>query len=178
MNIRNLALITVLLYLVTGCSSIPQAAIDVNKQVSVGISTLGKNGIEMIEAWEQSAFNMLDERWSKVYEKADSSYRTKAGIAAGTALTAQQQEDVAGLATLIRDEVRIKISNEASSMRDIINTNTQNTLAANESITNLLVSANAVATFQQSAIKEVGSLIPIPPAISDFISNSLQTAGL
>jgi hypothetical protein len=63
-------------------------------------------------------------------------------------------------------------------MRSIIASNTKNTLAANESITDLLVSANAVATFQQSAIKEVGSIIPIPPAITDFINNSLQTAGL
>ncbi len=63
-------------------------------------------------------------------------------------------------------------------MRSIINSNTKNTLDANESITNLLAGANAVATFQQSTIVEVGNLIPIPPVISDFINNSLQTAGI
>jgi len=179
MKLKNLTLIFIaILTFTTGCSSIPQAAIDVNKQVSAGISALGENGIEMVDAWEKSAFNMLDERWSKIYEKSDASYRSSKGIAAGAALTPQQQEDVAGLSTIIRGEVREKIRVEASGMRSIINSNTKNTLAANESITNLLASANAVATFQKSAIKEVGSLIPIPPAISDFINSSLQTAGI
>jgi len=63
-------------------------------------------------------------------------------------------------------------------MKSIITSNTKNTLAANESVTDLLASANAIATFQQAAIKEVGNLIPIPPAISRFISDSLKTAGL
>lgn len=180
MKLRNVTFVCVAImaFITTGCSRIPQAAIDVNKQVSAGISSLGENGIEMVDAWEQSAFNMLDERWSNIYEKADASYRSNKGIAVETALTSQQQEDVAGLSVLIRDQVREKISTEANSMRNIINSNTKNTLDANESITNLLASANAITTFQQSAIKEVGSLIPIPPVISDFINNTLQTAGL
>jgi hypothetical protein len=178
MNIRSIIFIVTLSFIATGCSSIPQASIDVNKQISKGISVLGENGIEMVNAWEQSAYNMLDEKWSKVYEKADASYRSKKGIAAGNALTAQQQEDVAGLSVLIRDEVRSKIRAESNGMKSIIMSNTENTLAANESVTALLVSANAVATFQQAAIKEVGNLIPIPPAISAFISDALKTEGL
>jgi PBP1b-binding outer membrane lipoprotein LpoB len=178
MNIRSIIFIVTLSFIATGCSSIPQAAIDVNKQVSAGISALGENGIDMVNAWEQSAYNMLDEKWSKVYEKANASYITKKSLSAGTVLTAQQQEDVAGLSVVIRDEVRSKIRSESNGMKSIIMSNTKNTLAANESVTDLLVSANAVATFQQAAIKEVGNLIPIPPAISTFISDSLKTAGL
>jgi hypothetical protein len=178
MNIRSIIFIATLSFIASGCSSIPQAAVDVNKQVSKGISILGENAIEMVNAWEQSAYNMLDEKWSKVYTKADASYRSKKGIAAETPLTAQQQEDVAGLSALIRGEVRFKIRAESDEMKSIITLNTKNTLAANESVTDLLVSANAVATFQQAAIKEVGNLIPIPPAISTFISDSLKTAGL
>lgn len=178
MNIRSIIFIVTLSFIATGCSSIPQAAIDVNKQVSEGISALGENGTEMVNAWEQSAYNMLDEKWSKVYEKADATYRSKRSIAAGAILTAQQQEDIAGLSALIRDEVRSKIRSESNEMKSIIMSNTKNTLAANESVTDLLVTANAVATFQQAAIKEVGNIIPIPPTISTFISDSLKTAGL
>lgn len=178
MNQKSLIITLVILSFVTGCTNIPQAAIDVNKQVSVGISTLGENGIEMVNAWEKSAFTMLDEKWNKVYEKADSTYRSGRSIAVGTPLTAQQQEQVAGLAALIRGDVRIKIRQEASSMRTIINSNTQSTLEANESITDLLISANAVTNIQQSAITKVGSLIPIPPVISDFITSTLNTSGL
>ena len=178
MNLRILLFTSFMVSILSSCSSIPQAAIDTNKQVSLGISAIGENGIEMANAWEQTAYNMLDEIWSKVYKKADRTYREKKGISSDKALTPQQQEDVAGLAALIRSEVRLKIKAEADSMRGIINANTNTTLAANESITSLLVSANAVATFQQTAIKEVGNLISIPPAISTFITDSLKAAEL
>ncbi|AZZ98464.1 hypothetical protein [Pseudoalteromonas sp. R3] len=176
---KNVILILITLCaFISGCSSIPQAAIDVNKEVSKGIESLGENGLEMINAWEQSAYNMLDERWSKIYEKADSTYRSQKGIAAGASLSPKQMEDVAGLSSLVRDEVREKIRSEANLMRDTIKSNMKNILDANESITNILVSANGVAKFQQTAIKKVGELVPIPPAISTFITDSLQTAGL
>lgn len=164
--------------LLTGCAQIPQAAIDVNKQVSTGITTIGDNGKEMVLAWENTAYSMLDERWERVYRKAESSYRTKKGILAGTALSSLQQEEVAGLAALVRDEVRGKIRLEADDMRKIIASNTKSTLEANESITQLLVSANAVNAIQQSAIKEVGPLLPIPPVISGFIESALAASGL
>ncbi len=70
MQIKNITLIASLFVVITGCSNIPQAAIDVNKQVSVGINALGENGVEMVKAWELSAYSMLDEKWSKVYAKA------------------------------------------------------------------------------------------------------------
>ncbi|WP_282131438.1 hypothetical protein [Pseudoalteromonas aliena] len=178
MQIKNITLIASLFVAITGCSNIPQAAIDVNKQVSVGINALGENGVEMVKAWELSAYSMLDEKWSKVYAKANESYRSKKSIAQNAVLTAQQQEGVAGLSALIRDEVRSKINTKANSMKSIIMSNTKNTIAANESITNLLISANAIVNFQQSAVKEVGKIIPIPPAISTFINDSLNTAGL
>lgn len=178
MKFKRLVITLIALSFVTGCTNIPQAAIDVNKQVSVGINTLGENGIEMVNAWEKSAFNMLDEKWDKVYQKADATYRSNKGVAAGAALTVQQQKDIAGLAALIRGEVRTKIRQEASSMRNIINSNTQSTVEANESITDLLISANAITNIQQSAIKKVGSLIPIPPAISEFITSALQNQDL
>ncbi|OZG72965.1 hypothetical protein BTA51_13480 [Hahella sp. CCB-MM4] len=161
-----------------GCVSVPQAAIDVNKQVSNGISTIGGNGIAMVDAWEESAYNMLDERWAKIYAKADSTYRTRKGVAQGAQLTYQQQEDIAGLAVLIRSDVRKKIKDEADSMRGIIASNVKNTVEANDSITGLLASASAVSSLQKSALKEVGSLIPIPPVIGSFITNSLAKADL
>ena len=164
--------------LVTGCARIPQAAIDVNIHISTGITVLGNNGQEMVNAWEESAYRMLDERWGKIYELAETKYRTKKSIAPATALSKKQLEDVAGIAVLARDDVRKKVHAEANSMRSIIAANTKTTLEANESITKLLVSANAVGTTRRAAIKQVGSLIPIPPAISDFIDSALTTAGV
>lgn len=178
MKIKMMVFAALIIFIATGCSSIPRAAIDVSKQVSVGITAISENGIEMTKAWEESAYNILDERWSKVYKKAETSYRTQKNIGTGTALTPQQQEDVAGLAALIRGEIRQKIEAEAENMRAIISANTRNTLLANESITDLLVSAEAVATSRQAVLREVGDLIPVPPTISTFISNALETANL
>ncbi len=161
-----------------GCVSVPQAAIDVNRQVSQGISTIGGNGVAMVDAWEESAYNMLDERWSNIYAKADSTYRSKKGLVQGAQLTYQQQEDVAGLAVLIRSEVRKRIKDEADNMKGIISSNVRSTLEANDSVTDLLASASAVSSLQKSALKDVGNLIPIPPAIGSFITNSLASAGL
>ena len=46
MNIRAYIFTAFLVCIATGCSSIPHAAIDVNKQVSEGISAIGENGIK------------------------------------------------------------------------------------------------------------------------------------
>jgi hypothetical protein len=166
------------LLMLSACARIPQAAIDVNRQVSTGITAIGANGQEMVRAWEETGYKMLDDRWSQVYSRAEAAYRKKKGIADGTALTSNQHEDVAGLAALVRDKVRGKIRAEAEKMRGIIVANTKATLEANESITGLLISANAVFASRQALIKEVGTLIPIPPGITEFIGNALQTAGM
>ena len=162
--------------LVTGCAQIPQAAIDVNKQVSTGITTLGDNGQEMINAWEETAYKMLDERWDKIYESAEKKFRTKKSIPTAR-LTKSQLKMVAEIAVLARDDIRTIIHSEANNMRATISSNTKTTLDANESITNLLVSANAVGIAHKTAIKQVSSLIPIPPAISGFIDSALETTG-
>ena len=161
-----------------GCTSVPQQAITANQQVSKGIAAIGDNGLAMVDAWEHSAYAMLDERWHKVYTKAEQSYRGKRQLADNDNLNSQQREDVAGLAALIRTQVRGSIHDEADRMRRTIHGNVQATLEANESITELLISANSVLSLQQSAIKEVGDLLPIPPTISTFIDKSLQSAGL
>lgn len=161
--------------LITGCAQIPQAAIDVNRQVSAGISALGQNGQDLITAWEETGYAILDDRWSQIYRNADTTYRTKKTIAAGSALTAQQQEDVAGIAVLVRDAVRTKISAEASTLRKTVSSNTIITLEANDSITALLISANSVLSVQQSAIKQVVGLAPIPPAIGKFVTDAIAS---
>ena len=166
-----------ILLLLANCVQIPQSAIDVNRQISKGITTLQDNGLQMVLAWEVTAYNFLDERFSIVYSKAENDFRKKRGLSASSALNQQQQMDVAGLAVLLRDKVRSKIHDEAEKMRRIISSNTKTTLEANESITNLLISADAVLTAQKSAIKEVGNLIPIPPEVTKFVKNAI-TVGL
>ena len=164
----------ILVAIAAGCVHVPQAAIDVNKQVSIGITSISENGQEMINAWEETGYMVLDDRWSQVYRRAEVEYRKKKNLADSAVLNSQQQEDVAGLATLIRDDVRKKIHNEANKMRQIISANTKTTLEANNSITNLLISASSMISSQQTALKEVTKLIPIPPEIVKFVSNAIS----
>ncbi|MBK7955788.1 MAG: hypothetical protein IPK02_18650 [Candidatus Accumulibacter sp.] len=166
-------LLLVLSVLIAGCAQIPQAAIDVNRQVSSGISALGQNGQDLIAAWEETGYAILNDRWSQIYKNADTAYRTKKNIVIGTALTAQQQEEVAGMAVLVRDAVRTKIRDEASILRKTVSSNTAITLEANDSITALLISANSVLSGQQSALKQVVGLVPIPPAIGQFVTDAI-----
>lgn len=173
-NCRVLGLFMLVL---SGCVHIPQAAIDVNREVSKGVAALRENGQQMVTAWEETAYRVLDERWTQVYARAEKDFRTKRGVAAGAGLTRQQQEDVAGLATLMRDGVRGKIRAKTDEMRQIIAANAKATLEANESITNLLISANSAAAAQQSVLKSVGSLLPIPPEVSKFVDSALETLG-
>lgn len=161
----------------SGCVHIPQAAIDVNRQVSKGIDTLRENGQQMVVAWEETAYRVLDERWTQVYTRAEKDFRAKRSVPAAAGLTRQQQEDVAGLATLMRDGVRVKIRAKAEEMQQIIAANAKTTLEANESITNLLINASTAAAAQQSVLKGVGGLLPIPPEVSKFIDGALEVVG-
>lgn len=155
--------------MLAGCAQVPQAAIDVSRQVSTGISSIGTNGLDTVAAWEETALALLDERWSQIYKKADAEFRKKRNIAANAALTPDQSEDVAALATLVRDEARKKITGKADEMRKIISGNTKTTLEANESVTQLLISANSVLSAQQSAAKQVAEQAKLPSDLNQFV---------
>jgi hypothetical protein len=157
-----------------GCAQIPQPAIDVSRQVSSGISALGTNGQDMVTAWEEVAYALLDERWSQIYRKAESDYRTKRQLAKTVALNSEQQEEVAGLATLMRDESRKKIGIRSADMRKIIDANTKTTLEANDSVTRLLVSAKSVLSGQQETAKQLADQVKIPSDASKFVSDLLK----
>jgi len=158
----------------TACAQVPISAIDVSRQVSTGISSLGTNGQDAVAAWEEVALALLDERWSQIYKRADSEYRKKRQIAAGTALAADQVEEVAGLATLIRDDVRKKITGKANEMRKVITENAKTTLEANESVTRLLISANSVLSTQQAVAKQMTEHAKLPADLNTFVLNLIK----
>ena len=158
----------------TACAQVPLSAIDVSRQVSTGISSLGNNGQDAVAAWEEVVLALLDERWSQIYKRADSEYRKKRQIAAGAALTADQVETVAGVATLIRDDARKKITGKANEMRKVISGNAKTTLEANESVTQLLISANSVLTTQQAVAKQVAEQAKLPADLNSFVLNLIK----
>jgi hypothetical protein len=175
MRLSRFALIIAFGIPASGCVQIPPAAVDLSRDVSKGISALRDNGNDMVAAWEEIGYRLLDERWAKVYTKAETDFRAKRKIASGVALTAQDQQDVAGLATLYRDAVRKKVQDKAAELRIVINRNAKTTLDANESLTSLLSSAQAALGVQQSALRSVGELIPALPKASSFIDDVLNT---
>ena len=131
----------------SACAEIPAEAVEANQQVSVGIKTLQDNGLALISAWENTGYMVLDSKFDDVYARADKIYRTKKSVAAGTALTAEQQRDVAGLATLIRDEVRKKVAAQAAEFRQIVKENANTTLNAKRFVTIILQTLAAKAAY-------------------------------
>ena len=158
----------------TACAQVPISAIDVSRQVSTGISSLGTNGQDVVTAWEEVALAFLDERWSQIYKRADSEYRKKRQIATSAALTADQVEEVAGVATLIRDDARKNITAKANEMRKVISGNAKTALEANESVTQLLISANSVLTQQQAVAKQVAEQAKLPSDLNAFVLNLIK----
>lgn len=169
---RLLLAITVLW--LSACAQVPTSAIDLNRQVSTGISSLGTNGQEAVAAWEEAALAFIDDRWKEIYKKADSEFRIKRKLADNIALNGDQAEEVAGLAALIRDEARKKIIGKANEMRKVISDNTKATLEANESVTRLLVSANSVLTAQESTTKQVVEHAKLPATTNNFLRDLIK----
>lgn len=163
-----------LIMLLTACAQVPVAAIDLSRQVGQGISAIGANGQDAIAAWEEVALSLVDERWSQIYKKADNEYRKKYQIAAGATLNSTQTEDLAGLAALMRDEVRKKISTKAIEMRKVVSANTKATLEANDSVTNLLISANSVLTVQQAVAKQALDQAKLPTDINNYVKGLIN----
>ena len=160
------------------CASIPSSSIELNKKVTNGIEAIRDNGLTMVEAWEKTGYKVLDERWKRVHTKAKADYKSKKNIAAGTALTPEQETDVAGLAVIYRDAVKEMIKREADSLREIINKNASETIKGNNSITNLLEEASRAIGKRQVVMSEIKNLVPIPPSVTDFIDNSLSNSGI
>lgn len=171
-DLRLLLIIPVAL--LTACAQVPVSAIDVSRHVGTGISSLSTNGQDAVAAWEEVALSLLDERWGQIYKRADSEYRKKRLIATHAVLTADQAEEVAGLAALIRDDARKKITEKATEMRKTISANTKATLEANESVTQLLISANSALTTQQGLTSKTAELAKLPADINAFIANLIK----
>ena len=167
-------LILVSVGMLAACAQVPIAAIDVSRQVGTGISSLSSNGQDAVASWEEVALALVDERWTLIYKKADSEYRKKHQIASSHTLTAEQAEEIAGLAALLRDEVRKKIIVKSNEMRKVISDNAKITLIGNESVTQLLVSSNSVLTTQQTLAKQAVEYAKLPNDLNMFVLNLIK----
>ena len=168
----------ILTVMLCACASIPSSSIELNKKVTSGIEAIRDNGLTMVEAWEKTGYKVLDQRWEKVHTKAKEDYKRIKDIGEGTALTPEQEKDVAGLAVIYRDKIKENIKHEADSLREIINKNASETIQANNSITNLLEEASRAIGKRQVVMSEIKNLVPIPASVTDFIDNSLSKSGI
>lgn len=75
------------------------------QELDTKIADLQETNLSLIRAVALQSKYAVDERWSEIYSKADSLYRTKKGIGHEQELSREQAEDIAGLATLIREEI-------------------------------------------------------------------------
>lgn len=170
---RSTACAVVLVVGISGCTNIPPEAISVNETVTKGISTLRENGHALVTSWQETSLKFLDERWSKIYSKAELAYYKKHSISSKKALTRAQHKEVAGIAVLMRDKERNDITTQAAKYRQIISENAQQITVANNSITALLQSANQVIGARTALLTKAGELAPILADVSKVVQDSV-----
>ena len=162
--------------LLSGCVNIPPESITVNEKVSAGVVTMEENTNLVINAWRETAVALLEEQFDDIYDAAEEKYRSKKNIASGQGLNDDQVRDVAVFVMLVNEQVRGKIDKQVADMRRVSQRNAAAIKGANDSITNVLQSAQAVISGREAAIKDVTDLLPIPADVTDFISNAKKVA--
>jgi|GEM_PF-3503951 hypothetical protein len=172
---KTIPLFFLLALIFSGCGQIPKAAVDANEKVTQGIEAQEENGLTLVQAWEDTSYYLLDEKWDMVYDKAEKTFRDKRGISADSTLTSDQYKSVAGLAVLIRDEVRHKIRTRADEMRENIRKNARQTTEINSSVSDLLVSANSVTKNNVTLLKDVEGFVPISAEIQNFLDEAFSS---
>ena len=162
--------------LLVGCVNVPPDSIAVNGRVSSGITTMEQNTVSVIKAWRDTAVALLEAQFDDIYDRAEEKFRSKRNIPGGQTLTSDQVRDVAVLVMVVNDAVRDKIDARAAEMRQVSQNNAAAIKAANDSITGLLKSAQAVIGGRDVLIQDVTNLLPIPANVVDFVKDAKEAA--
>ena len=166
--------------LLTGCVSIPPESITVNEKISAGVVTMEENTNLVIDAWRETAVALLEEKFDAIYDDVEERYRSKRGIPSvsvgGPDLNADQARDVAVFVMLVNERVRGAIDEKAANMRLVSQQNAGTIKGANDSITNLLQSSQAVISGREATIKDVTDLLPIPADVTGIIDSAKNVA--
>jgi hypothetical protein len=178
MRLRRLVPALAVAVVLTACARIPPEAVEVNEQVGEGISTLQQNNLQMIEAWADLTYFIVDESGGEIHDRAAAAFERRAdspAVRAELARGVSRESIIAGIAVEIRDKVRDRVAEEADKMRAVVNANARETSGANVSITRLLTSANAVVQTRASILERVGDLSPINiPEIAGFVEQAIE----
>ena len=174
---RRLMLVTVIAILV-GCAQIPPEAIELNKMVSENIKVLKDNNLLSIDAWEENGHIQIDNNWNLIYDKATKIYsRILEDPERNHDIDPSLRDrDIGKLASTITQKLKAKVSDQAKDMRRIVEENTKTIVAANNSISRLLASANAVATTRTQILGDLEMLPSINiPELNKIISEEIES---
>ena len=173
-TVRSLTFILVFALLI-GCAQIPMEAIKLNQEVSRTIVILKENRLKLIDAWEMSGHVLIQNKWKTIYNKAVQIYDAKSD-ADRTILekNAFRDENIGEIAAAIMEKIKAIISTGAKEMRQVVEKNTQDIVASNDSITRLLVSANAVGQTRTYLLDLFNNILPFNiPNINDILKKEL-----
>ena len=150
------------LVLLVGCARIPLEAVELSQEVGNGINLQNENILLLISAWEKLGYDLVDTKWKEIYAESTSEYnaqsqKTKDDLER----EASKDVNIGALASLIREELKEKIAEQAKSMRKTVEKNVQAIKAGNSSITHLLASANSVEQTRALVFNKVEGLLSI-----------------
>jgi coenzyme F420-reducing hydrogenase alpha subunit len=155
-------------------------AVQVSQQVGQGITLQKDNILLLIDAWERLGYDLVDEQWREIYDEATKRYDAPSRVAerATAERVAPREANIGEMASLIKDERRTRISEQAKSMRQKVEKDVQAIIAANSSITRLLHSANSVGQTRGLVISRIEELLSITIRdISTIITDATQPEG-
>lgn len=164
-----------LVLLVAGCVNIPPESITVNAKISAGITVMQENTNLVIDGWRDTAMELLKAESDLIYKQVEVIYLKKGNIPKGQALNTKQIRDVAGMQSLVYLQMSDKINEKVDEMKRVAQANATALRRANNSITGLLESAQAVISRRQALIKDFSTLSPIITNVVDFINNAKKT---
>ena len=152
---------TLALALLVGCAQIPPEAIKLNEEVSQKITISKVNSLRLIDAWERSRHALIEEEWGYIYSEATRLYNAKPQqVREDLEGHASKPENIGELAALIMEGAKTRISAMAQEMRQVVENNAQEIVAANDSITRLLASANAVGQTRAYILDRLKGVLP------------------
>lgn len=154
------ALVLVALALASCAPAIPPEAPGLSRYVGQGVAGIRQNARSVIDAWEQVALALVDERWAELYSRALDAYRARRSVEGE--LSAEQHRDVAGLAALMRDGLTRGVRDKAGEMRAQVDENTDVTMKMSNGLTDLLTSARTVIEANEALLGTIKDIVPVP----------------
>lgn len=148
----------VLAPLLLGCASIPENAALLNQRVADGIERNQAETDAIIATLAEVERAVLDRHWDELYQRIETAYLAKHGIADASALDHDQRRAIAATAADAHFRIRDAIDAKETELRNRTRANTQTLVDLNGEVTKYLASVHDLDTAEAAVAQRLGEL--------------------